>query len=168
MQLMGKALLELVRIQTAINKWGSIPREDMISIGFLAADRIKVRTRLGNDRNRSSLKPLSSGYKLYRQRYPFLYDKTTPSKSNLTLTGQLLNSMDVKSDKPNAFTVFFKENRTPRWTYDGRPTKGDNATNSDIVSHQLKQGRDFFGFSDAELSFISSLMRQYFKESFKL
>lgn len=162
---MGKALLELARIQMSINKGFNIPREDMMMIGFLAADRIKVRTRLGNNRFRSPLKALSPGYKIYRQKYPYLYDQTTPSKSNLTLTGQLLDSMDVKSDKPNSFTIFFKENRH---YLTSNSIGASNVTNSDIVSHQLKQGRDFFGFSDAELSFISTLMRQYFKENFKL
>lgn len=165
---MGKALLELARIERAVKEGFQVPRDDMMMFGFLMADKIKVRTRLGNDRFRDKLKPLSSGYKMYRKRYPFLYDQTSPSKSNLTLTGQLLNSMNVKSDKPNAFTIFFNENRTPRWTYDGRQTKGDRATNSEIVYYQYLQGRDFFGFSDAEGRFISSLLIQYFKENFKL
>lgn len=165
---MSKALLEIARIQRAIKEGFQIPRDDMVMFGFTMADKIKVRTRLGNDRFRSPLKALSPGYKMYRKRYPFLYDKATPSKSNLTLTGQLLNSMNVKSDRPNTFTIFFNENRNPRWTYEGLPTKGDNATNSEIVYYQYLKGRDFFGFSDAEGRFLSSLLIQYFKEKFKL
>lgn len=70
-------------------------------IGDDFVEQIKIRTRLGNglDKNEgepSKLKPLSKDYVKYRKSKNDLSEFTKPSKSNLTLTGEMLDSLEAK------------------------------------------------------------------------
>jgi hypothetical protein len=73
-------------------------------IGKAAADNIKLRTRLGKAAatkggKAEKLKPLSERYIAKRKEMKAkgdLYSETTPSKSNLTKTGAMLNSLQHK------------------------------------------------------------------------
>ena len=135
------------------------------------AEQIKKRTQLSKGVSKSGkserLKPLSELYKLQRQgrakvwkdkdgnvivargkfEKPKLDKNTTPGRSNLTATGQLLNALRGVYKRRSIIIDFRKETRGP----DFRGVKG-KATNSDIVGYQEGQGRRFFDLSNSELN----------------
>lgn len=72
-------------------------------------DQIRKRTLLGKGvpsegSANTSLKPLSKSYKKFRKTFKQLSPKTTANKSNLTLTGKMLD--DISSVR-NGFTFTF-------------------------------------------------------------
>lgn len=81
--------------------------ENMKKYGEMVADMIRLRTRLGGKASvareggeREVIKPLADSTKADRKRLQAkgkLSGLTTPNKSNLTRTGQLLDSEKVKS-----------------------------------------------------------------------
>ena len=109
-------------------------------------ERIRRRTRVGQGlaetkrgAKQQKLKGLSDKYKQKRkQNKTKLSSNTKPGKSNLTLTGQLLDSISSRVNG-NTMIIEMKEGRN------------DGAKNSDIIKGQSKQGRDFFELSDKEL-----------------
>lgn len=126
------------------------------------ADRIKRRTRLGNGLDetkrgakRKKLKKLSEKYKKKRKRNKSeLSSETSPSKSNLTYSGQLLDSITGKGDKKK-IQIFIEENRN------------DGVKNKDILKGQSKQGRDFFELSDKELKSLQNSIKNDLIKSIK-
>lgn len=86
-----EALLELLGV------------DRMRKIGEVAADRIKLRTRLGGSvaddgGTKSKLKPLKNSTvksRARKRKSGDLHGDTSPKKSNLTDTGQLLDSIKV-------------------------------------------------------------------------
>ncbi|MGV8130654.1 MAG: hypothetical protein ACP5N7_00965 [Candidatus Pacearchaeota archaeon] len=150
-----------------IKKFGDIartglkmPRENLVILGNMMANKIKVRTRLGRDIQENKLPGLSEKYIEQRVRLKEngeLYEQTTPKRSNLTKTGQLLNNMYATSKGNNTFTIRFRENRIE-----------SKVKNSEIVGYQRKLGRDFFGLSRPEIAFLQKQVIQYFKRVFKL
>jgi hypothetical protein len=94
------------------------------------ADQIRVRTRLGNglDKNEgepTKLKPLSPNYKKARAKNGQLSDQTTPNKSNLTLTGEMLDNVTGFADGRGKITIYLKDQFSrdkAKWvTEGGRP-----------------------------------------------
>lgn len=109
---------------------------------------IMRRTRLGKGVSLSGelekLKPLSPEYIKMRKRLASdLSTLTTPKKSNLTASGQLLSSIQG-TRQGTKFVFRFKESRAK--TAFG----GSSVTNSEIVGYQRKQGRRFFDLSKTE------------------
>jgi hypothetical protein len=149
----------------------NIPREETKIIANEMARKIRVRTRLGRGIDEGKLKVFNtktgrnktvktSTYIEQRRRWKergMLSDFTEPEKSNLTRTGQLLESLYGKSDRMNEFTIAVKEKRI-----------ASDVTNSDIIRYQDTQGRKFFGFSKPEIAFIQQQVLKYFKRVFKL
>lgn len=89
------------RLEAAIREVES--PESMAAIGKDVAERIRKRTRLGRgvsetNGEASPLKPLSPKYKELRKETK-LSPQTSPGKSNLTRTGQLLDGLKVISTK---------------------------------------------------------------------
>ena len=120
-----------------------------------AADRIKKRTRLGygvkdGERGgpRVKLKGLSNSYKKQRKKYLDINKKyTTANKSNLTKTGQLLDSLIGKVSNKKII-IKLKENRD------------DGEKNKDIVDWQSSKGRDFFELTDKEIKGLRSQLKK--------
>lgn len=138
----------------------NIPRGEMLVIGKKMADKVRVRTRLGRGVDEQPLEKLSPAYIDYRKYLKDkgrLYEQTNPKRSNLTLTGQLLNSLFARSDRINQFTILVKENRI-----------ASDTKNSDIVRWQKTAGRDFLGLSEPEVAFLRNEVIKYFKRIFKL
>jgi hypothetical protein len=74
----------------------------MKKIGLRAVEMVRLRTRLGygvakQGAVKERLKSLSRPYVGQRAEFKGLSDLTSPGKSNLTRTGQMLDSLDVKS-----------------------------------------------------------------------
>lgn len=116
------------------------------------AGQIKKRTQLKKGVSSSGsltpLKGLSEGYKKQRRRFRGGLDgNTSPNKSNLTATGQMLNALRGLYKNRSIQIDFSTESRGPDFRgYRSR------AKNSDIVGYQEKQGRRFFDLSDSELN----------------
>jgi hypothetical protein len=84
---------------------------------------IKVRTRLGKGLL-GRLKELSPKYIDARKKDKSLYNETTPKKSNLTRTGEMLNSI-IGTRSGTLFTFFFSNTDSDKKAYwadeTGRP-----------------------------------------------
>jgi hypothetical protein len=123
-----------------------------------AVNRIQKRTRLGygveNGKRgapRYKLPKLSEPYKKQRKKKK-LDSSTSASKSNLTLTGQLLRSL-ISKVTGRKIILTITENRT------------DGIKNSDLVKWQSEKGRDFFELTDKE---VKGLRNQLKKDLIKL
>lgn len=118
------------------------------------------RTRLGYgvDRNmakRSRLKALSPSYTKFRKDFRSLSSTTRPKKSNLTLTGDMLKSMDIISLKDGKVII--------------GPT-GFNRygeSNQDIASYNAKRGRTFNRLSINEYNQLRRFYRKTFGDLLK-
>lgn len=158
-----------------LNVIGSVRMQDYADY---VVERIKIRTRLGygvldgeRGNPRVRLKPLSESYKLQRsgklafftnkkkKKIPYkpsskprLDPTTSVSKSNLTKTGQLLESITSRV-RGKQIILFMKENRN------------DGVKNKDIVKYQSEQGRDFFELTDKE---VKGLRNQIKRDLIKL
>jgi len=120
---------------------------------------IKVRTQLGKgvSENGGKLAPLkrleNERYRELRKTSDKLSSNTTPGRSNLTATGQLLDA--IRGDRSGTeFRFFFQSKRTTDLS--GRTSK---ATNQDIVRGQEAQGRPFFFLAKTELTGLSRKIR---------
>jgi hypothetical protein len=137
-------------------------------VADFAASMVKKRTRLGygvNVGEKQKLDALSPSYKLYRQgkiaffskgtgssrlRIPYkpknkpaLYEETTPTKSNLTFTGQMLNSLYGKAIGAGRFLISLSGDR-----------------NKTVAGYAVDLGRPFLAFSRAE---VQQVIGQYRK-----
>jgi hypothetical protein len=123
------------------------------------ADDIKKRTRLGrgvlkNFGKTHKLKPLTSN-EYIEQRYDdkeagILSQYTSPERSNLTRTGQLLDAIQSEVINNHKFEISVKDNRRGR----------DEVKNSDIVEGQEGQGRSFLYASDLEFKRVRDQFRK--------
>lgn len=102
--------------------------KDIKSIGDFAANLIKKRTRLGysvpsHGGSKSKLKPLSPKYIKQRGREN-LSPMTTKNRSNLTRTGEMLDSIISKKTSENTIEIGFSnedsENKA-EWNAKDRP-----------------------------------------------
>lgn len=89
---------------------------------------------------------------------PKLASTTTPSKSNLTATGQLLKSLTVVKQKIDGGVkyIFRIGDRRGRDMY-GKPAK---IGNKQLVKYLKDKGRNFFNFSKAQRNQIRREIRQ--------
>lgn len=132
--------------------------ELMQEIGDAAAERLVKRTRLGkgvaeNGAEAQPLKPLSDGYKDSRKKNRGgLSPLTTPGKSNLTRTSQMLNS--IKALRPSRGKVLI----TPT----GSRSESD-LTNEEVAGY-VSRDRPFLNLSKAEVAGITRLVREKIDE----
>lgn len=96
---------------------------------------------------------------------PNLSSKTTPAKSNITATGQLLNSLSVvKLKLKNAFgfKIVIGDRR-------GRDLFGNRSKigNKKLTEYLAKQGRTFFGFTKAQRNQIAKEIRDFIIKGLK-
>lgn len=161
---MAKASLELARVIQGVKDGFKIPPSDMALIGEDMARKIRVRSRLGRDTNNTAFKALSPSYLAYRRKYRgFMSGETSISRSNVTFTGQLLDSMVARSGQANTFVIEFNESRKTNVLL-----KNSIVTNSEVVASLELGGRKFFGFTREDTKYLVNLLIGYFKESFKL
>jgi len=133
----------------------------------ILAEQIVRRTRLGkgvNDAGKQTrLAPLKDSTKKQRRRYQRnLTSKTTPGRSNISATGQLLDS--VRGRASGAELIVFALNNRTRSLSGGR----SSARHSDIITG-LESGRigkntttprPFFRVSDPERNQIARNIRE--------
>lgn len=131
-------------------------------------DIVVKRTRLGYGVDRQfgvkkKLKPLSDKYIEHRERLKrslrgrsgsrsiTLSEFTSPSKSNLTLSGQMLASMRILKEEHQRITIGPSGKRTDT-----------NRTNQQIANYQADQGRVFNRVSQLEFNQIIREFRRTF------
>ena len=113
---------------------------------------IRVRTRLGKGLL-GKLKELSPKYIDARKKDKSLYNETTPKKSNLTRTGEMLNSI-IGTRSGTLFTFFFSNTDSNKKAYWADQT-----------------GRPFFDLTPSERNGlqrkISAIIRDTIRQLFK-
>lgn len=147
------------RIEKATER--AVSSQELTSVGNFVIDLIVKRTRLGYGVSRqfgakTSLKPLSMGYRAFRTRNPALSPTTSAGKSNLTFSGQMLDS--VKIIRAQNGKVSFG------------PTGGrqdSSLTNLQVAAIQERQGRIFNRVSQLEYSQALRYYRRQFGDLLK-
>lgn len=159
----SKAQLALKKItQRLQNVLGSATKnEELMSVAKFTIDLIVKRTRLGygvdqNFGTKRKLKPLSEKYKDYRRGFPSLSPTTTPGRSNLSLTGQMLDSMKVMRISNGRATIGPSGTR-----------KGSFLSNLQVAEFQEGQGRTFNRISALEFQQVLRFYRKRFGDLLK-
>lgn len=157
---MSKATQALKNIFNRINKAlkEAVSNKEMNELATFSLSLIVKRTRLGYGVNKQfgskkKLKPLSEKYKNFRRKFAGLAESTTASKSNLTLTGQMLESMDVIKAKDGQIVL------APTGTRSGVGRRLKNVT---VAEYQADQGRIFNRLSQLEYNQVL----RYYRKSF--
>jgi hypothetical protein len=137
-------------LKAALNK------QTFDEIGKNTANQIKTRTRLGKGVNdtpgkQESLKPLSEATKKIRQSKKSagkLSSQTAPTRSNLTETGEMLDSIKYESSATEVRIYI------------------DGAENKKKATDQSNQGRKFMNLTKAEISELTRFIQKKIKDSF--
>lgn len=128
----------------------TLTKTKMRRLGKEAVKIVRRRTLLGkgvtfvsdDNKKNKKLKPLSPSYKKFRKRFKKkggLSTKTKVGKSNLTLTGQMLKSLQVSTRKKKSFVLLTSG-----------PRKNSKYTNEDIARFVSEQGRPWLDLSNLE------------------
>lgn len=125
----------------------SLSKKNMARLAQNSAERIERRTRSGkgvkfHNSNETTLKSLQGSTIGIRKRLEeagLLDIRTTPIKSNLTRSGQLLDSIKGLSQRKATGRITFN------------PTRNDSKNNQQIVTELEKGGFNFFKLSKKEL-----------------
>ena len=133
---------------------------ELRTIGDLASEAIFRRTKGGRGvkvtgGNRFPLKKLSSQYIDFRKSFKNLSSDTSPSKSNLTLTGQMLAS--VRTGK-------VKKGTRGKASIDVSPS---GVFNKKKAEWNADRGRTFMNLSKVELRDINEYITKAIKKSLK-
>lgn len=133
---------------------GTYSDEQMEKLGEEAADMIRIRTRLGYGvskpgAKRQRLKKLSDEYIETRQNFHGLSEFTTPGRSNLTRTAQMLDSIIVLEAKDGKVTV------------GPQGARSDSKHSNDQIAEYVSTARPFISVSDLE---VKKLIR-FFKKN---
>ena len=87
-----------------------------------------------------------------------LYNLTSPKKSNLTFTGQLLNSLTAKSERIGKVTLFFK----------GKHNNLDGSTmDNGLLANFVSKNRPFLGPTNREMQRLKTNIKNQILKSFK-
>ena len=132
--------------------------------------QIKARTRVGGgldsddagklDGRRKQLDKLKNSTKDYRSTYKKnLSGQTTPSKSNLTATGQMLDSLRGRKRPGNKIRVSPTGNRTRE--LDG---SSSGLSNIEVQKRVERNGRTFLGLTTAETNKFRRIARNIIKK----
>lgn len=138
-----------------------IDKPAMKSLGEAIAEIVRVRTRLGygvrgNNEKREKLKPLSAIYVQYRKdNRASLSGLTRFKKSNLTFTGELLDSVKPLRVKEGEVRV------GPSGVRSG------GLKNIDLGTYVSQKGRPFLNLSDNELKQLSRILDEGLNKSLK-
>lgn len=155
------------RIEQTVKKTFTKPLLD--KVGREAVKQIVKRTRLGKGarpitKKTYPLPGLADSTIDYRERYDYnLSPYTRPNRSNVTATGQLLNSIWYRtrfSSTLREVELYFKENRSRE--LNGGPAK---IKHKKLAEYIEKNGRPFFYLADFELRKLRSIIADAFKNS---
>ena len=120
------------------------------ALGDAAIVEVQKRTRLGNDKFDEKFSPIQPKTVEARKNSGDLSPFTTPSRSNQTATGQMVEAMDkrvVVDNQKKYVEIFLKSERD------------DGPTNQDVALGNKKRGREFFGLSPKNKQRLRTLIR---------
>lgn len=129
-------------------------RDLLTKLGQFAVERIFNTTKLGFSMaggEKHKLKPLSEGYRRYRAKYQAVHPVGSffsPSRSNLTFTGQMLDALTFKiNQSKRLFEVFVKDSaRDPVMPISLRKQKEPpRMSNAEVAAEVADNGRPFIG-----------------------
>lgn len=124
----------------------------------LVPELIKARTRLGAG-TKGNLKALSKSTINYRSRYSSnLSGDTSPGDSNLTATGQLLESIVAKKNNGG---IVFTISKTKR---NGELSGAKSTLSNEQVRKYVEETREFFDLTDQERSELIELATELIKD----
>lgn len=134
------------------------------SLAKYVRDRIYQFTKRGISlATEGKLKPLSPRYVKWRRKVQRGLSKVKPgpffsaARSNLTLTGQMLDALDFKADpKRQEFTVFVQDS--------GRD---DDLTNAEVAKEVAKFGRPFIGLDKKGVDVVTRKILASLRRSLK-
>lgn len=134
--------------------------EKLLYYGKLVAEMIRKRTRLGygvKDRGEEraklkDLKPSTIEDRKRAQKRGELSGSTIPGRSNLTRSGQLLDSEDATLVGTSVIVG-------PTGTRND-PKRKNQKSNLDIARYQHLQGRDFNNLSNSEVNQLKNMIRK--------
>ena len=144
--------------------------KELIATGEYAVGLIVKRTRLGYGVDvqfgkKTKLKALSPKYKEFRKESPDLSSTTTVGKSNLTLSGQMLDS--VKIIRSQNGRVAFGPTGTRRALKSQFIAGLEETSNLVIAGYQELQGRPFNRVSQLEFKQVLRFYRRQFGDLLK-
>jgi hypothetical protein len=133
---------------------------NMKRYGQMAADMIRLRTRLGSSvsaegADKEPLKPLAESTKKERKRLQSkgkLSSLTSPGKSNLTRSAQLLDSVQVTRVESTSVVVGPKGPRS------------DSLTNEKVGEYVSQAGRPFNFLSSVEIKRINDEIKRNLRQ----
>lgn len=125
-------------------------KENLSKLGEEAAEMVKVRTRLGygcRDGKKEKLNPLSPGY-IKQRKKKNIPSTTTSTKSNLTLTGEMLDSIIYQVDGKELIIKFSNLDSVKKaeWV-----TLGDRPF-MELTKQEVKRVSDFLSDIVTELA----------------
>jgi hypothetical protein len=128
----------------------------------IVIDIIKVRVRLEGEGKSGSFKELKESTIKYRERYAArLHPDTSPSTSNVTATGQMLDALSGKSSG-NKVTIFIKDNKRRR-ELSGSKSK---ITNNQVRSYVEKE-REFLVLSEQDKREVIEVAVEIIRQSIR-
>lgn len=153
------------QIERALNKIragtrATVNRPEMEKVAKEAIRLIRKRTLLGygvreDGGTKYPLKTIrrTDAYEKFRQTFDGLSSNTTPKRHNLTLTGRLLESIQVISSGRNDIVIGPRGARSDT-----------NATNEEIAGYQANLGRKFMALSRLEFNQLLRFYRRTFTD----
>lgn len=136
---------------------------NMQAFGEKAKDIIYKRTKSGkgvtSDTGTASLKALTKLSKAYidkRKKNPPTGEFGAPARSNLTNTGQMLDSITVASSKGKVEVTIPPSVRT------------DGKTNSEVAGHVSDNGRPFMNLAQSEVKILTKDFENLVRELARL
>lgn len=148
---------------------GSVTNDDIKTLCEFIVNIIKKRTRLGfgvkeNGEKREKLKELKGRPKPYKstihsrelaKEKGLLSKETTPTRSNLTMTGQMLDAITYSVKKLSGI-IFIKDSSR----------SGSDATNKEVAEYVSKD-RPFLNLSDSEIRQVKAQAVKLIKSKLK-
>jgi len=139
----------------------TITREMELEFAELVAQTIYKRTKSGKgltinkvswgDNSLKEIKPLSPEYVSYRSR-KILGPFASPRRSNLTFTGELLESIIARIKGDSAIVEI----------QDIQHSSGVKM--KELAEHVSENGRPFFGLADSEVKIVENYIRRKIRE----
>ncbi|TXH09386.1 MAG: hypothetical protein E6R04_08090 [Spirochaetes bacterium] len=158
-----------VRAQVEKDLKESLNNSRMQKIGEFVIEKIRIRTRLGYGasghlRPREKLKPLAESSKDIRKGFKKageLSEFTSPGRSNLTFTGQMLDSLTVRVISMGKIIIDVTGIRKPT------KKKDDLRTNKEVAQKVTDEGRPFMYLTDKDYKAVINFVRDGFKSILK-
>jgi len=150
------SLLQNLKNKIERVKFQAVQKAQLDKVGLEAKDIIYKRTKSGKGldsakNTKMKFKPLSKAYVTRRKKMK-LGEYGSPSRSNLTLTGQMLNSMKYTSKQKRVEIFIAKSSRS-----------GSKHTNAEVAAFCEKNGRYFMGLAEGEIRIILNNYRKRLK-----